>query len=86
MGSDLARSTKRHSTEHTATVVTSYCVLLLANAIEFTVLKGPRPGSASADVKAEALSLVESFKSFPVNIMCVTQSNGGNIPASGSCY
>ena len=44
------------------------------------------PSSASADVKAEALSLVESFKSFPVNIMCVTQSNGGNIPASGSCY
>jgi len=44
------------------------------------------PAQPSAEVKAEATALLDSFKAFPVNIFCVTQSNGGTPPVSGSCY
>ena len=44
------------------------------------------PAQPVAEVQAEAQSLLDSFKAFPVNIFCVTQSNGGSAPVSGSCY
>ena len=40
----------------------------------------------SATARTEAISLVDSFKCFPVNIICITQSNGGTTPVPGSCY
>lgn len=43
-------------------------------------------GSATADVRSEVEQIVASFKAFPVNIICIGQSNGGTIPAPGSCY
>ena len=44
------------------------------------------PPKASAELEAEGAALVESFKIFPTNIICQTQSNAGSVPASGSCY
>jgi len=44
------------------------------------------PTSASADVQAEAAELVDSFKTFAVNIICLTQSRQGSTPFAGSCY
>jgi hypothetical protein len=44
------------------------------------------PSSASAALQDEANALISSFKAFPVNIICLSQSNGGSTPVSGSCY
>jgi len=44
------------------------------------------PASPSAELEAEAASIVESFKVFPVNIICLSQSNKGAVPVGGSCY
>ena len=41
---------------------------------------------ASDEVEAEAAAIVSSFKAFPVNIICLSQSNAGSVPAPGSCY
>lgn len=35
---------------------------------------------------AEADEIVRSFTAWPVNIFCLSQSNNGAVPASGSCY
>jgi hypothetical protein len=44
------------------------------------------PAKPADDLRSEADSLLKSFKCFPVNIICVTQSNSGATPVSGSCY
>ena len=44
------------------------------------------PSSPSAALQEEANRLIASFKAFPVNIICLSQSNGGSTPVSGSCY
>jgi hypothetical protein len=44
------------------------------------------PQKPSAELQAEAELLIESFKTFPVNIICQTQSSSGTVPVAGSCY
>lgn len=44
------------------------------------------PAKPSAGLEAEAKLLLDSFKAFPVNIICITQSNSGTSPVPGSCY
>ena len=44
------------------------------------------PAPSSSEVQTEADALVESFKCFPINIICITQSNSGTTPVAGSCY
>ena len=44
------------------------------------------PPNPSAELKAEADALLQSFKCFPVNAICISQSNGGSPPVGGTCY
>jgi len=44
------------------------------------------PTSPSAEVETEAAAILSSFKSFPVNIFCLSASNGGTAPTPGTCY
>ena len=44
------------------------------------------PSSPSATLEADAQALLTSFKAFPVNIICITQSDSGTAPVPGSCY
>ena len=44
------------------------------------------PDKASKDTADEAAALLDSFKAFPVNIICISQSSGGTSPVPGSCY
>jgi len=44
------------------------------------------PSSSTQDVQAEAEAILQSFKAFPVNIICSSQSNSGTEPVPGSCY
>lgn len=44
------------------------------------------PDAAAADVRSEADAIVSSFKVFPVNMICIGQSNKGTVPVPGSCY
>jgi hypothetical protein len=37
-------------------------------------------------LEAEVDAVLESFKCFPVNIICTSQSNSGKVPVAGSCY
>ena len=41
---------------------------------------------SSAEVEAEAAGILDSFKCFPINIICISQSNQGTAPVAGSCY
>jgi hypothetical protein len=41
---------------------------------------------SSAEVEAEAAGILDSFKCFPINIICISQSNKGIVPVAGSCY
>ena len=44
------------------------------------------PAKASPELQAEARELISSFKCFPVNAICIGQSNSGATPVAGSCY
>ena len=44
------------------------------------------PAKPSAALKAEADALLESFKCFPVNAICISQSAGGKTPLAATCY
>ena len=44
------------------------------------------PSQPDETAQAEARALLESFKAFPINIICTSQSNGGTSPVPGSCY
>ena len=46
----------------------------------------PSSGPSSAEVEAEAAGILDSFKCFPINIICISQSNQGIAPVAGSCY
>ncbi len=42
--------------------------------------------NAGDDVKAEVESILTSYNVFPVNMICISQSNAGSTPVAGSCY
>ena len=49
---------------------------------QLTLRTDPANGAAQQEVDG----IVASFSSFPVNFICLGQSNKGNAPADGSCY
>jgi hypothetical protein len=49
---------------------------------QLTLRSDPTNGAAQQEVDA----IVASFNSFPVNFICLGQSNKGNAPADGSCH
>ena len=44
------------------------------------------PDQATSEVQVEADAIIQSFKAFPINIICLSQSNSGTEPVAGSCY
>ena len=43
-------------------------------------------GASGASLQADIDTIVSSFSAFPINFICMGQSNAGKVPVAGSCY